>query len=366
MTSPVFVHLHVHSEYSLVDSTVRIPRLMQRCAEDGMPAVALTDQNNLFAMVKFYTKAIASGVKPIIGADLRLVNEDDTERPHTLILLCQDMDGYKNLSRLLTRAFLEGQHRGEPMIQPEWLTRESCAGLIALSGGLHGNVGRALALGHHDEALKVLRKWQELFDGRYYLELIRTGRAGEEDCVQASLKLASEEGVPVVASNDVRFLDDDGFNSHEARVCINAGRSLADVDRPRAYSDQQYLRSPAEMAELFADVPEAVTNTVEIAKRCNLDLRLGESVLPAFPVPGGQTEIDFLEKEANGGLARLLNEKFVAEEVPAKQRNVIAAPYHERLAIEIGVIRDMGFPGYFLIVADFIRWARENDVPVGP
>jgi len=366
VSSPNFVHLHVHSEFSLVDSTVRIPQLMQRCAEDGMPAVALSDQNNLFAMVKFYTKAIAAGVKPIIGADLRIVNEDDPERPYTLILLCQNKDGYKSLSRLLTRSFLEGQHRGEPMIQPEWLTRESCDGLIALSGGQNGNVGRALALGHPEAALDALRQWQEIFAGRYYLELIRTGRAGEEDCVQASLKLASEERVPVVASNDVRFLDDDGFNSHEARVCIHAGRSLADVDRPRAYSEQQFLRSSAEMAELFADIPEALSNTVEVAKRCNLDLSLGESVLPAFPVPDGQDEIDYLEKEASANLARLLSEKFDAEDTPVKRRDVVSAPYHERLAIEIGVIRDMGFPGYFLIVADFIRWARENDIPVGP
>ena len=366
MSTQPFVHLHVHSEFSLVDSTVRIPQLMQRCAEDGMPAVALTDQNNLFAMVKFYTKAIAAGVKPIIGADLRIVNEDDPDRPYTLILLCQNKDGYRSLSRLLTRSFLEERHRGEPMVQPEWLTRESCDGLIALSGGQNGNVGRALALGHQEAALAALQRWQEIFDGRYYLELIRTGRAGEEDCVQASLKFANEERVPVVASNDVRFLDDDGFNSHEARVCINAGRSLADVDRPRAYSEQQYLRSSADMAELFADIPTALTNTVEIAKRCNLDLTLGKSVLPAFPVPDGQDEIDFLEKEASASLARLLNERFEAEDTPVKQRDVVRAPYHERLAIEIGVIRDMGFPGYFLIVADFIRWARENDVPVGP
>jgi len=366
VNSPAFVHLHLHSEFSLVDSTVRIPKLMQRCADDGMPAVALSDLNNLFAMVKFYTKAIAAGVKPIIGADLRIVNEDDSERPYTLVLLCQDHAGYKNLSRLLTRAYLEGQQRGEPMVQPEWLTRESCAGLIALSGGLQGNVGRALALDHQEQALDALRKWQEIFEGRYYLELIRTGRAGEEDCVQACLKLASEQRVPVVASNDVRFLDDDGFFSHEARVCINAGRGLADADRPRAYSEQQYLRSSAEMAELFADIPEALSNTLEIAKRCNLNLTLGESVLPAFPVPEGQTEIDFLEKQANRDLTRLLKEKFEVDDTPANQRSVVSAPYHERLASEIGVIRDMGFPGYFLIVADFIRWARENNVPVGP
>ena len=341
MKSPSFVHLHVHTEYSLVDSTVRIPRLMQRCAEDGMPAVALTDQNNLFALVKFYTKAIAAGVKPVIGADIRIVNDDDSGRPHTLILLCQNNDGYRNLSRLLTKAFLEGQQRGEPLVLPEWLTRESCAGLIALSGGLQGDVGRALLLQHHEEARSALQRWQEIFDGRFYLELIRTGRAGEEDCVQASLALASAQGVPVVASNDVHFLEEDGFNSHEARVCVQEGRGLADVDRPRCYSEQQYLRSADEMTELFADVPEALLNSVEIAKRCNLDLSLGKSVLPAFPVPDGQDEIVFLESEAKRGLERLLRAKFEAEDVAAKLRDVVGAPYQERLKIELGVIRDI-------------------------
>jgi len=366
LNSPSFVHLHVHTEYSLVDSTVRIPQLMQRCAEDGMPAVALTDQNNLFALVKFYTRAIAAGVKPVIGADIRIANDDDPGRPHTLILLCQNNEGYGNLSRLLTRAYLEGQQRGEPMVLPEWLTRESCGGLIALSGGLQGDVGRALLLEHVEEAQLALRRWQEIFDGRYYLELIRTGRAGEEDCLQASLALASAQAIPVVASNDVRFLEDDGFNSHEARVCVQEGRSLADADRPRPYSEQQYLRSTDEMTALFADVPEALQNSVEIAKRCNLDLSLGKSVLPAFPVPDGQDEIVFLESEARCGLERLLRTKFEVEDVPANQRDVVGAPYLERLKIELAVIRDMGYPGYFLIVADFIRWARENDVPVGP
>jgi DNA polymerase-3 subunit alpha len=361
-----FVHLHVHTEYSLVDSTVRIPALMQYCADDGMPAVALTDQNNLFAMVKFYKKAIAAGIKPIIGVDVRIVNDDDPERPHTLILLCQNSDGYRNLSRLITRAFLEERYRGEPMLRREWLSQETCAGLIALSGGIHGDVGHALSVGHEKEARVALHAWQKIFGERFYIELIRTGRPGEEECVRASLQLADHEGVAVVATNDVRFIERDGFNSHEARVCIRDGRSLSDTERPKIYSQQQFLRSASEMAELFADVPQALANTVEIARRCNLDLTLGESVLPAFPVPEGQNETAFLEDEARRGLKQHLAEKFEMESVPAKQRDAASAPYNKRLKIELGVIRDMGFPGYFLIVADFIRWARENDVPVGP
>jgi DNA polymerase-3 subunit alpha len=361
-----FVHLHVHTEYSLVDSTVRIPALMKKCAEQHMPAVALTDQNNVFGLVKFYRKAMAAGIKPIIGADLRVYNADDASRPYTLVLLVQDAAGYRKLSELITRAYIEGQYRGEPMVRREWLDADSCAGLIALSGGLHGDIGHALHANHRDVALKLLDGWLEVFPGRFYLELMRTGRSGEDNCVRASLELAMETGTPVVATNDVRFLEQDDFNAHEARVCIHEGRVLADPDRPRNYSRQQYLRSAEEMAELFADAPEALANTVEIARRCSLDLQLGTSVLPAFPVPEGQTEAAYLEAEARRGLGAALERIFAARDIPEQGRAAFRAPYQQRLEHELGVIQSMGFPGYFLIVADFIRWARENSVPVGP
>jgi len=366
MKAPAFVHLHLHTEYSLVDSTVRIPELMKRCASLGMPAVALTDQNNLFGLVKFYRKAIAAGVKPLIGLDLRIMNDEEPDRPFTLLLLCQDNAGYRKLSELVTRSYLEGQVRGLPMARRAWMTEESCKGLIALSGGPRGDIGHALHGGHLLTAADLLEGWQRIFPDRFYLELIRTGRPAEEDCVRASLALASEKNVPVVATNDVRFLSRDDFNAHEARVCIHDGRGLADVDRPRLYSENQYLKSPEEMAELFADAPAALENTVEIARRCNLDLQLGNSVLPAFPVPDGQTESAFLEVEARRGLESALATKFENDGVPEKDKDVLSAPYYARLDIELGVIQAMGFPGYFLIVADFIRWARENSVPVGP
>jgi DNA polymerase-3 subunit alpha len=339
---------------------------MEKCAAQQMPAVALTDQNNVFGLVKFYRKAMAAGIKPIIGADLRVYNADDASRPYTLVLLVQDAAGYRNLSELITRSYIEGQHRGEPMVRREWLDADSCAGLIALSGGLHGDIGHALHANHRDVALKLLDGWLEVFPGRFYLELMRTGRSGEENCVRASLELATETGTPVVATNDVRFLDQEDFNAHEARVCIHEGRVLADPDRPRNFSRQQYLRSAAEMAELFADAPEALANTVEIARRCSLDLKLGTSVLPAFPVPEGQTEAAFLEAEARKGLDAALERIFATRDIPEQERAAFRAPYQERLEHELGVIHSMGFPGYFLIVADFMRWARENDVPVGP
>ena len=366
MSTPAFVHLHVHTEYSMVDSTIRIPALMNQCVEHGMPAVALTDQNNLFGLVKFYRKAIAAGVKPLIGLDLRILNEDEPDRPYSLLLLVQTNDGYRNLSELVTRSYIEGQVRGEPLARRAWLTAESCTGLLALSGGLHSDIGHALHAQHAEQARERLEEWKAVFPDRFYLELIRTGRAGEEDCVHASLDLASRTGTPVVATNDVRFLSPGDFDAHEARVCIHDSRVLADTERPRLYSPQQYLRTPEEMAELFADVPEALANTVEIARRCNLDLTLGESVLPAFPVPEGQTEADFLEAEARRGLQAALETIFEAREIPENERAAFSAPYLERLQSELDVIQSMGFPGYFLIVADFIRWARENGVPVGP
>ncbi len=366
MSDSAFVHLHLHTEYSLVDSTVRIAALMDRCAELGMPAVALTDQNNLFGMVKFYRKAIAAGIKPIIGADVRIVNEDDAARPFKLILLCKNENGYHNLSRLLTRAFLEGRERGEPKLRREWLTAETCEDLIALSGGIHGDVGHALLNGHLDDARSFLDGWLALFGDRYYIELTRTARAGEEEGLQQSLRLANDTGVPVVATNDVRFLDREDFNAHEARVCIHQGRGLADADRPREYSEEQFFRSPDDMQALFADIPEALENALEIARRCSFELQLGNSVLPAFPVPAGQTEAAFLREQARLGLDRQLARLFEFEEVPEKERDAVAAPYRERLNTELEVIEGMGFPGYFLIVADFIQWARENGIPVGP
>jgi len=360
-----FVHLNVHTEYSLVDSTVRIPALMRAVRGDGMPAVALTDQNNLFGMVKFYKQAMAAGIKPLIGADLRIANADDPARPYRLLLLCQDNTGYRNLSELLTRAYTEGQRRGEAFADPGWFDADNVAGLIALSGGPAGDVGRALMAGHEREARERLDAWLALFGDRYYLELIRTGRDGEEECVQQSIRLASETGTPVVATNDVRFIEKDDFNAHEARVCIRNGRSLGDPDRPRHYSAEQYLKSSEEMQALFADIPAALENSVEIAKRLSLDLELGKSVLPAFPTPDGEDEAEFLTRTAEEGLDGKLS-SLLPDLAPDVDPDALRARYRERLSRELDVIRGMGFPGYFLIVADFIRWARNNDVPVGP
>jgi DNA polymerase-3 subunit alpha len=368
-----FVHLHVHTEYSLVDGVVRIDSekqddgtliregLIDACVRLGMPAVAVTDQGNLFSLVKFYKAAAAKGIKPLVGVDLLLHEEGERAEPSRLVLLCQDGRGYANLTRLVSRAYLEGQGKHGPTVARAWLDRDTTAGLVALSGAREGDVGRALLNGRHDEAARALADWLALFGDRYYLELTRTGRPGEEDCIAGSLALAVKHGVPVVATNDVRFVRRDDYESHEARVCIHEGALLADAARPRRYSEEQYLRSPEEMAKLFADLPEALDNAYELAQRLNLEVKLGKPSLPAYPVPSGRTTEDHLREESRAGLEARLVQLAAAPGGLADR-----APYDERLAIELDVICQMGFAGYFLIVADFIRWARENGVPVGP
>ena len=360
--SPSFVHLHLHTDYSLVDGCIRVKALAKSVAAAGMPAVAVTDQSNLFAMVKFYRAAIAAGVKPIIGVDLWVQNPDDVNQPTKLILLCQNHEGYLNLTRLISRSYIEGQHNGIPMIQQAWLQGEN-DGLIALSGGRNGDIGQALLADNGIAAKQLLNEWTALFGDRFYIELQRTGRESEEDYLHAAVALAVDANVPVVATNDVCFLKANNFEAHEVRVCINGGRTLDDPRRPKLYSEQQYLRSPEEMCELFSDIPEALENSVEIARRCNLELTLGENVLPEFPVPEGMTTDSFFRAQAEEGLNQRLDFLF---DTSAENFAEIRKPYDERLNHELNVIIDMGFPGYFLIVADFIKWAKNNGVPVGP
>ena len=353
-----FVHLRLHTEYSLVDGIVRVPELMAAVSAAGMPAVALTDQSNLFAMVKFYKEALSAGVKPLIGVDA-WIRETGERAPSRIVFLCQDLVGYRHLTQLVTRSFLEGQQRGAPMLERSWLQSDMLQGLIVLSGGADGDIGQAIGRGRDDEALRCLARWQELCGDRFYLEVQRTGRAGEEAHAWAVLELAQERGVAAVATNDVRFIAKSDFDAHEARVCIHDGALLADPSRARRYSEEQYLKTPAEMAELFADAPELLDNAVEVAKRCSLEIRLGASMLPAYPVPPGSFTEGFLRDEAVRGL----NERLVAQTGAAAAER---PAYEARLHLELDVICSMGFAGYFLIVADFIRWARNNGVPVGP
>ena len=356
-----FVHLRLHTEYSLIDGIVRVPELMAAVAAARMPAIGLTDQCNLFAMVKFYKEALAAGIKPLIGVDAWIREPGERTPPSRIVFLCQTLSGYRHLTQLVTRSFLEGQLRGAPMLERGWLEPSMLEGLIVLSGAAEGDIGQALTRGNSEEAERCLARWRSLCGDRFYLEVQRTGRAGEAAYSEAVLDLACEHGVPAVATNDVRFLTRAEYEAHEARVCIREGALLADMSRPRRYSEEQYLKTPEEMRALFADAPALVENTVEIAKRCSLEIKLGASMLPAYPVPAGRTTEDFLREEARLGLAQRLEE---ASSLRGESRE--AEGYAARLELELGVICSMGFAGYFLIVADFIRWAREHGVPVGP
>ena len=361
MTAP-FVHLRLHSEYSLVDGLIRIKPLAAKVAEMAMPAVALTDFNNFFGLVKFYKACQANGIKPILGADLLVLNENGEGKATQLVLLVADQTGYQNLTKLVSKAYQEGQRQGVPTIKRSWLA-ESSDGLIALSGGRDGDIGVALISGRRAEAEQLLLDYMQIFSNRFYLELQRTGRADEEDYLHEAVALASQYSCPVVATNDVRFTQADEFEAHEARVCIHEGRALDDPRRERRFSEQQYLRSAEEMVELFADIPEALQNSVEIAKRCTLDLRLGEYFLPDYPIPDGMTINEFFIAESESGLEERLSVLFDSQ---APGFAEIQKRYTERLRFELDIIIQMGFPGYFLIVMDFIRWAKNNQIPVGP
>jgi DNA polymerase-3 subunit alpha len=354
-----FVHLRLHTEYSLIDSVVRVPELIESVAAAGMPAVAVTDQCNLFAMVKFYRAALEHGVQPIVGVDLLMREAEEKQGASRLTLLCQDAEGYRNLARLVSRAYLEGQgNDGVPLVDRLWFERANTTGLIALSGAAEGDIGRSLLREREPAAMLQLDYWLSLFGDRFYIELQRLGRPEEQSYLQAATHLAARRGVPVVATNDVRFLSAADFDAHEARVCIRDGTQLADPARRRRYQRQQYLRSPEEMAQLFADLPEALANSVEIARRCSLQLILGQARLPDYPVPEDTTPNEFLRGQTELGLTLRLASLAVGQEGSDR--------YRSRLAAELDVICQMGFAGYFLIVADFIRWARENGVPVGP
>jgi len=358
-----FVHLRLHTEFSLVDGLVRVKPLIKAVAGAGMPAVAVTDQSNMCSLVKFYKAAMGGGVKPICGADLWLAGREADAPLSRLTLLAMDSRGYRNLTELVSRGWSEGQHNGLVIIQRDWV-KGAAEGLIALSGAREGEIGQQLLGGHVGEAEALLDEWQAVFPERFYLEVQRTGRIGDEEYLHAAVELAGRRGAPLVATNDVRFLKQEDFEAHETRVCIGEGRVLGDPRRPRNYSDQQYLKTPEEMWELFADLPEALENTVEIARRCNIEVRLGKYFLPNFPVPEGMTIDDYLRHVSLEGLEERLAVLWPRETTPNYEEK--RQSYIDRLNFELDIIIQMGFPGYFLIVMDFIRWAKSNDVPVGP
>lgn len=360
MTAPNFVHLRVHSDFSMIDGLAKVGPICEAVADAGMPALAITDQMNFCGLVRYYGAAHRLGLKPLIGCDLWVQSEYPEGELFRLTALAMDNDGYQQITQLISKAYLRGHVQDKPVIDKDWLIEHN-QGIILLSGAREGDVGRALIKGHERQRDAALAFYQEHFPDRYYLELIRTGRPQEEDYLHKAVALAGHTNLPVVATNEVVFLETDDFEPHEIRVSIHDGYQLEDKRRPKKYSPQQYLRSSEEMIELFSDIPEAIENTVEIAKRCNVTVRLGEYFLPKFPT-GDKTTEEFLIKASEDGLEERLEFLFP----DANERATKRPEYDERLKEELEVINGMGFPGYFLIVMEFIQWSKDNGIPVGP
>ncbi|MFC7513441.1 DNA polymerase III subunit alpha [Herbaspirillum sp. GCM10030257] len=362
MTSPQFIHLRLHSEFSIVDGLVRIDDVVKSASKDTQPALAITDLANLFGMVKFYKAARGKGIKPIAGCDVWITNDDDRDKPSRLLLLVKNHKGYLQLCELLSKAWLTNVHRGRAEIRTEWLEQGGASDLIALSGAHSGDVGMALDNGNPAAAQRCAEKWAAIFPNQFYIEVQRYGQPNMEAHVRQAVALATKLKLPVVATHPIQFLKREEFIAHEARTCIAEGEILANPRRARRFNEQQCFKTQAEMAELFADMPAAVQNSIEIAKRCNLQLELGKPKLPLFPTPDGVSLDEFLVQQATQGLEERLVQLFPDEAKREKNRQ----RYEERLKFETDTIIKMGFPGYFLIVADFIQWGKNNGVPVGP
>lgn len=357
-----FVHLGIHSEYSITDSIVRIKPLVKAAAADNQRALALTDLSNLYATVKFYRACLGAGIKPIIGSEVIIDNEDTR-----LTLLAMNNEGYQNITRIVSLGFTEGRadpvNHGTPVIKRRHIL-EHAAGVIVLLTE-KSDVGQALVGSMPEKADELIAEWQAQFYDRIYFAIKRTNRSGEDAFIKAAIHSGAKHTIPIIAHNDVRFLEQDDFDAHEARVCIAGSYVLADPSRPQTYSDEQYLKTQDQMAQLFADIPQVIDNTLRLATRCNVTLTLGINVLPDFPVPEGETIESFFRAESQRGLEQRLDKLFPVE-ARSDNWNDFRQRYDERLEYELDVILSMGFPGYFLIVMDFIRWAKANGVPVGP
>ncbi|MFW1761824.1 DNA polymerase III subunit alpha [Acinetobacter calcoaceticus] len=353
-----FVHLGIYTEFSITESIVRIPDLVNAAVKDQMPALALTDLSNLHAAVKFYNSCLKKGIKPLLGSTIRL---DDAQ--HRVTLLAMSDVGWKSLTEIVSRGFIEGQQLSIPCVQKEWVLEQHQDIIVLL--GQHSDVGQMLCSSNPQKAAPLLEAWLEKFGNRVYLALTRTDRPGEEDFIQEAAKLAAQYNVGVVAHNDVHFVEKEDFEAHEARVCIADGYVLADNRRPRTYSPEQHFKTSDEMIELFSDIPSAIENTYHIAKRCNVKLQLGTYFLPDYPIPDGFTIDTYFEHLSKVGLEERLNYLYPVEK-RGEDWAEIRKPYDERIDYEVGIILKMGFPGYFLIVMDFIQWAKNNGVPVGP
>ena len=351
-----FVHLNVHSEFSVIDSTIRIPKMVDALVENKIPAVAVTDFNNMYAAIKFFKAATAAGIKPIMGADVEVLDENG--EAYSFILLCINRQGYLNLSEIISLAHQKGYHKGKPMVRESWL-KEYNKGLIAISSNMRGDIGQLILEKKMEAAADKIEKWKSIFGNRYYLSIARINQQNEKWHNDATVYFAAHQSVPLVASNEPRFMTANDFNAHEARVCINQGMIVADPRRAKNYTREQYFATPEQMLKKFEDLPQAIENTLEIAKRCNFSFEFGKYFLPDFPVPEGETIDEFFRRVTQERLANYIGKNGTFEGYSEQD-------YYDRLKFEVDIILQMGFPGYFLIVADFINWSKKNKIPVGP
>ncbi len=350
-----FIHLHLHSEYSISDSLIRIEDLINQASENKYPAIAITDSNNIFSLIKFYKTAIKKGVKPIIGIEVDIEDFENENNFSKVILLCKNISGFNNLSSLITDSYVNLKENCKFVISRESLAKHS-KGLIALSGGINGDIAKALKSEKNDLIEKYVNYWRKNFPNNFYIEITRTGRDFEEEYLSHAIELSEKFNLPLVASNDVRFLDENDFQAHEVRVCINNGSYLNDGQRKSIYNKSQFLKSSSQMEELFSDIPSAIQNSYEIAKRCNIQLPLGEINMPIFPLENNVDENEYFSSLVMQKLEKKIRDQNI--------QNI--EPYKNRIKIELDVIIKMGYSGYFLIVSDFVTWAKDNSIPVGP
>ena len=344
-----FIHLHLHSEYSISDSLIRINNLIEEASSNNYPSVAITDQNNIFSLVKFYKLAINNGVKPIIGIEVDMKSNDSKSSFSRVVLLCKNMVGFKNLSNLITDSYLNLNEGNNFLVSQEELSKRS-EGLIALSGGIYGDLANSIRSGKQDLINSSISYWKKNFPDSFYIEITRTGKDFEDEYISYAQEISEKHNIPLVASNDVRFINKKDYQAHEVRVCINNGSYLKDEKRNSEYNENQYFKSSDEMEELFSDIPAAIENSFEIAKRCNLQLPLGDTAMPIFPLDDGQDENEYFKSLVEQSLSKKIIDKNI------KNKEL----YIKRIKIELDVILKMGYSGYFLIVSDFVTWAKKK------
>jgi DNA polymerase-3 subunit alpha len=361
MKDPAFIHLRLHTEFSISDSIIRIDEAIAKALEFGMPALGISDLMNLFGAIKFYSACQVAGIKPIVASDIWLENIIDRNQPNRLLLIVKNHEGYKRLCELLTKAHLQNQFQGRAEINPTWLEKEDNSGLICLSGAQNSDIAKLLKGGEYDKAVQQAKYWSQLFPQSFYLEIQRINAASEA-LLQSTLWLANQTHLPIVATHPIQFMQSDDFKAHEARVCITEGCKLEDKNRQQHFEICQYFLSIEEMQVRFADIDSALKNSVEIAKRCNLILPIGKNHLPNFAIPTDITIDDYLIQKARMGLIKRLEKLFPNKELRQTKQPI----FEKRFELETGIIKQMGFSGYFLIVADLINWAKNNECPVGP